>query len=353
MQTIEDPSIAMIIGNSPQIVDLKAAIVKVAPRNTTVLLTGDTGTGKELFAQAIHQGSLRRYKPFVRVNCAAIPEALLESELFGYAAGTFTGAKKGGYIGKFAQADGGTVFLDEVTELPYHLQSKLLRFLQEHEIQRLGESYPRQVNVRIVAATNANLPQLVKYKKFRADLFYRLNVVAIEIPPLRNRREDILPLCRNFIMRLNDEFNYRIYHLHPKVQGLLTSYNWPGNVRELENALEAAFNLCDGKEVLRLEHLPQYLRHWYEQHVGNFAHPTEADALPQVQDRGGNDADFHSWSNYVNSIGKYSLNEIVNKVESDILQYVLGQEKNRSRVATVLGLSRPALYKKMAKYSLR
>ena len=262
MQTTEDPSIASIIGKSPQILDLKQAILKIAPRNTTVLLTGETGTGKELFAQALHQGSLRRFKPFVKVNCAAIPENLLESELFGYAEGTFTGGKKGGYLGKFAIADGGTVFLDELAEMPLALQAKLLRFLQEHEIQRLGESMPRRVNVRVVAATNANLPQLVKYQKFRSDLYYRLNVVSLDIPPLRNRREDIPLLCQSFLKPLNAEFDYRVYRLSDEVKQLFDIYPWPGNVRELHNVLEAAFHLFDGGQEIKLEHLPQYLREW-------------------------------------------------------------------------------------------
>ncbi|KLU60229.1 limonene hydroxylase [Peptococcaceae bacterium CEB3] len=265
MQTTEDPSIAAIVGKSPQILDLKQAVLKVAPRNTTVLITGETGTGKELFAQALHQGSLRRFKPFVRVNCAAIPEALLESELFGYAEGTFTGGKKGGYLGKFALADGGTVFLDELAELPLALQAKLLRFLEEHEIQRLGESLPRRVNVRVVAATNANLAQLVKYKKFRSDLYYRINVVTLEIPPLRSRREDIPVLTRAFMKQLNVEYDYRVYRLDADIQRILDSYHWPGNVRELRNILETAFNLHDGGQELNAGYLPPYLRRWFQE----------------------------------------------------------------------------------------
>lgn len=353
MQTTEDPSIAAVIGNSPQMTDLKAAVLKVAPRNTTVLITGETGTGKELFAQAIHQGSLRRFKPFVRVNCAAIPETLLESELFGYAEGTFTGGKKGGYPGKFAQADGGTVFLDEVAELPLALQAKLLRFLQEREIQRLGESQPHRVNVRIVAATNANLPVLVQSGKFRSDLFYRLNVVTLEIPPLRERRADLMPLCQTFMRQLNAEFDYRVYRLSPQVMTLFASYHWPGNVRELANVLEAAYNLCDGEAELQVEHLPLYLRRWLNERQDHESLAAVATmATKRAVNKTGKAEGFHTWQNYLNCLGRYSLPELVDRLEADILRYALSQDKNRSRVATLLGISRPALYKKMHKHQL-
>ncbi len=375
MQTTEDPSIASIIGNSPQILDLKQAVLKIAPRNTTVLLTGETGTGKELFAQALHQGSLRRFKPFVRVNCAAIPENLLESELFGYAEGSFSGGKKGGYLGKFAIADGGTVFLDELAELPLTLQAKLLRFLQEHEIQRLGESMPRRVNVRVVAATNANLAQLVKYKKFRSDLYYRLNVVTLEIPPLRNRREDIPLLCQSFLKPLNVEYDYRVYRLSEGVKHLFDSYPWPGNVRELHNALEAAFHLFDGGQEIRMEHLPQFLRQWHSEQVQEEAqldqdvHPViltvdEAEPIFALNksrtdsEKSGTDSEgsrpelgeFLHWQHYASMIGTHPLAEIMDEMEAEILRYLLAHEPNRSHLAEVLGISRQALYKKMHKY---
>ncbi|MDI6914210.1 MAG: sigma 54-interacting transcriptional regulator [Desulfitobacteriaceae bacterium] len=368
MQTTEDPSIASIIGNSPQILDLKQAVLKIAPRNTTVLLTGETGTGKELFAQALHQGSLRRFKPFVRVNCAAIPENLLESELFGYAEGTFTGGKKGGYLGKFAIADGGTVFLDELAELPLTLQAKLLRFLQEHEIQRLGESIPRRVNVRVVAATNANLAQLVKYKKFRSDLYYRLNVVTLEIPPLRNRREDIPLLCQSFLKPLNAEYDYRVYRLSEGVKHLFDSYPWPGNVRELHNALEAAFYLFDGGQEIQMEHLPQFLRQWHGEQVQadrqldqdvqtvipavDEAEPISALNKTGTDSKGSRPefAELLQWQHYASMIGTHPLAEIMNEMEAEILRYLLAHEPNRSHLAEILGISRQALYKKMHKY---
>ncbi|MHB1406641.1 MAG: sigma-54 interaction domain-containing protein [Desulfitobacteriaceae bacterium] len=374
MEITEDPSVSAIIGNSPQIVDLKAALVKVATRNTTILITGETGTGKEMFAQAIYQGSLRRFKPFIRVNCAAIPEALLESELFGYAEGTFTGGRKGGYIGKFAQADGGTIFLDEVAELTLPLQAKLLRFVQEREIQRLGESQPRRLNVRLIAATNGNLAQLVKYNKFRSDLYYRLNVVTLEIPPLRERREDILLLTKLYMKQLNSEFGYRVYRLSPVVNKLFLTYPWPGNVRELQNVLEVAFNLCDGEAELHIKHLPHYLRNWIkeqtdlefsgldlERSVSEEQAKTNVSGIEQelcqnfkvalVNDKFPPE-EFRAWQEYLSWVGRRPLAEIMDGLEEEILRYLLKNEPNRSRIAEILGISRPALYKKIQKFSL-
>lgn len=351
MQTTEDPSIASIIGASPQILDLKQVVMKVAPRNTTVLITGETGTGKELFAQALHQGSLRRYKPFVRVNCAAIPETLLESELFGYAEGTFTGGKKGGYLGKFALADGGTVFLDELAELPLSLQAKLLRFLQEHEIQRLGETLPRKVNVRIVAATNANLAQLVKYKKFRSDLYYRLNVVTLDIPPLRARREDIPLLYQSFLKQLNAEYDYRIYHLSPEIQQLFDTYPWPGNVRELQNVLETAFSLFDGGHELMLHHLPLYLRNTKpgDPLTDDPDCPCQESTLqPRLAPNPG-----FTWQHILDLAENHPLAEVLATCEGEILRSSLERIPNRSHLAKILGISRPALYKKLEKHELK
>ena len=360
MQTTEDPSIASIIGASPQILDLKQVILKVAPRNTTVLITGETGTGKELFAQALHHGSLRRYKPFVRVNCAAIPEALLESELFGYAEGTFTGGRKGGYLGKFALADGGTVFLDELAELSLPLQAKLLRFLQEHEIQRLGETMPRKVNVRIVAATNANLAQLVKYKKFRSDLYYRLNVVTLEIPPLRARREDIPLLCELFLKQLNTEYDYRVYRLSSEVQGLFDTYPWPGNIRELQNVLETAFSLFNGGHELTSQHIPLYLQNWLNnKQVDSLANdsdcPCQESSMQKApsssssveKERAKND---FSWQQVLDLAEKVPLAEVLDTCEGEILRFFLQRVSNRSKLAELFGISRPALYKKIHKY---
>jgi len=212
---------------------------------TTVLITGESGTGKDLFANAIHNASPRSRFPFLRINCAAIPENLLEAELFGYEEGAYTGAKKGGKPGKFELAHGGTIFLDEIGEMSLSMQSKLLIVLQEQEIERLGGSYPIKVNVRVIAATNRSLEQLIQEKKFREDLYYRLNVVRLEVPPLRQRKQDIAVLIQHFIDKLNPRLRTMIADVSPKSLKLLEQYHWPGNVREMENMLERAIIMAD------------------------------------------------------------------------------------------------------------
>lgn len=238
-----------IIGQSQAIRLAKAKALQVAGSSSTVLLRGATGTGKELFARAIHTASQRNHGPFVAVNCAAIPDALLESELFGYADGAFTGAKRGGKPGKFELANKGTIFLDEVGDLPLHLQAKLLRVLQEHEVERIGGKAPLPVDVRVIAATNRNLEEMIQNKSFRPDLYYRLNVIPIEIPPLKDRREDIVPLARFFLTKFCKLLGKEIHTFSPATMKRLTEYAWPGNVRELENAIEHAVNLAAGREI--------------------------------------------------------------------------------------------------------
>ncbi len=237
-----------IIGESPALRKALGQVELAAPANTTVLLRGETGTGKELFARAIHNLSLRRDRTFVKVNCAAIPAGLLESELFGHERGAFTGAiaQK---IGRFELADTGSIFLDEVGDLPLELQPKLLRVLQEQEFERLGSNRTQSVDVRIVAATNADLGRLVAEKAFRSDLYYRLNVFPIQIPALRERREDIPLLVRYFVQKFSQRFNKTVLFVPADAMDALTNYSWPGNVRELENLLERAVLLSPGKEL--------------------------------------------------------------------------------------------------------
>ncbi|WP_258359896.1 sigma-54 interaction domain-containing protein [Moorella sulfitireducens] len=235
-----------IIGNSRAIQNVKFLAQQVALRSTTtVLITGESGTGKELFAHAIHNWSSRSSMPFVRVNCAAIPENLLESELFGYAEGAFTGARKGGHPGKFELANGGTIFLDEIAEMSPTMQSKLLVVLQEKEFERLGSSHPIQINVRVIAATNRNLKEMVEQNRFRGDLYYRLNVFRLEIPPLRERLEDIPAIVKALIPKLNTCRRTTVVGVADETLELLQKYSWPGNVRELENVLESAIILAD------------------------------------------------------------------------------------------------------------
>src|SRR6187455_2623022 len=234
-----------IIGSSGALEKVLAVVRKVAKSNTTVLVRGETGTGKELIAGAVHHNSLRAARNFVKVNCAALQENLLESELFGHEKGAFTGADKQ-RIGRFEQADGGTLFLDEIGDMSANTQAKILRVLQEHEFERLGGTRTLRVDVRLIAATNRNLPQMVSSGHFREDLYYRLNVVSIETPPLRERKEDIQALAMFFIKRFSGELKKKIDALDGEALKLLMRYHWPGNIRELENAIERAILLADG-----------------------------------------------------------------------------------------------------------
>jgi transcriptional regulator with PAS, ATPase and Fis domain len=243
-----------MIGASPAMQKVFRLIPDVAPTDASVLITGASGTGKELVAQAIHDQSTRSEQPFVCVNCGALPDTLLESELFGYVRGAFTGAR-GSKPGRFQQADGGTLFLDEVGELSPAFQVKLLRALQEGEVQPLGGTETLRVDVRTIAATNRDLRELVKEEKLREDLYYRLCVIPIHIPPLRERREDIIPLAEHYLSRLTARTGKEIHEISPDALTALYDYDYPGNVRELTNILERAFVLCH-EEQIDLIHLP-------------------------------------------------------------------------------------------------
>jgi formate hydrogenlyase transcriptional activator len=234
-----------IIGNSPALESVLEQVEQVAPTGSTVLIQGETGTGKELVARAIHNLSTRCGRSFVKLNCAAIPFDLLESELFGHERGAFTGAiaQK---IGRFELADKGTLFLDEVGDIPPALQPKLLRVLQEQEFERLGSTRTHQVDVRLVAATNRNLVDMVKHNQFRSDLYYRLNVFPIPLPPLRVRREDIPALVQHFVEIYARRMNKQIEYIPPEAMSALTSYHWPGNIRELQNFIERSVILSSG-----------------------------------------------------------------------------------------------------------
>ncbi len=313
-------TIENLIGNSPVMARLKDVVRRIAQGPSTVLISGESGTGKELMAHALHSGSPRRFGQFVKVNCAAVPESLLESELFGYRDGAFTGARRGGKIGKFEQANGGTIFLDEIGDMPVSMQSKLLRVLQEKEIERLGENLPRPVDVRVVAATNRSLEDLISEGRFRQDLYYRLNVVSLTIPPLRDRMEDIEELAMHFINKYNVEFGLNVQDLDKEVWNLFHGYSWPGNVRELENTIERAFNMVDGQYIC-LSHLPQYL-----QKLGKGARRSPAEkGLPALLDR----------------------------VEKEaIMEALAASGGNKMRAAKLLGISRAWLYKKMKQYGI-
>jgi len=252
-----DPAEAGIVGESPAVHKLVQMIARVAPREISVLVLGESGTGKELVARALHRLSPRAAKPFVAINCAALTDTLLESELFGYEKGAFTGAvsqKKG----KLETAEGGTVFLDEIGELASPLQAKLLRVLQQREFERVGGTRTVPLDVRVIAATNRELAAEVKHGAFREDLYHRLNVVALRVPPLRERLTDVMPLARQFLERASVRCRRRVGGISPEAERLLTSYPWPGNVRELENAIERAVVLGQS-EILLPEDLPEVI----------------------------------------------------------------------------------------------
>lgn len=335
-------NIDSIMGISPQIIDLKESIFKIAPRNSTVMIRGESGTGKELFAHAIHNASHRRNNSFIRLNCAAIPENLLESELFGYEEGAFTGAKKGGLKGKFELADKGTLFLDEIGDMSMNMQSKLLRALQEKEIEPLGGNATKNVDVRIIAATNVNLEEMIKYGKFRSDLYYRLNVVSLNIPGLRERKEDIDYLIGYFIEKYNAEFGLHVQRVTPELIDLFWRHSWPGNVRELENVIEQAFNFVEGNEIT-VEHIPRYLVN----------HITEEDQNSYKVEKEFTPAKENENENKDKIFDKQSLVEMMDYAEKDMIMEALKESNgNKAKAAQILGISRSGLYKKLMKYKL-
>lgn len=316
-----------IIGESLSIKEVKKMIEKAAKVPATVLLRGESGTGKELFANSIHAQSNRAGNNFVRVNCAALSDTLLESELFGYEEGSFTGALKGGKKGLFEEADKGTIFLDEISEISMNTQAKLLRVLQEKEIMRVGSNHPISVDVRIIAATNIDLVSAVGSGKFREDLFYRLNILPIMIPPLRERMEDIPLLIRNFIVKFNDEYGRHILNISEDALNILLEYNWPGNVRELENIIgRSIINMNINERVIMPEHLPHL--------VTNKIIPVN-NCVVEKEER------------------LTKLSNVIDKAESDYIKNVyFSLNKNKTETAKVLGISLRSLYYKMEKYGI-
>jgi transcriptional regulator with PAS, ATPase and Fis domain len=309
-------SIDHIIGKSQIILQLKELIIKAAKIKSTVLIIGETGVGKELVAQSIASLSERRYKPFVRINCAAIPENLLEAELFGYEEGAYTGAAKGGAIGKFEIADGGTIFLDEIGDMKMMMQAKILRVLQEKEVERIGGRYPIPVDVRIIAATHANLTKMVEEGTFRKDLFYRLNVIPINIAPLREHLEDIQLLVEYFSSRYIEEIGVDNYSIEVACYEVLKKYHWPGNIRELKNIVEMLIGMTNGELTVR-----EVSRIIYEK-----------DGL---------------------SCEEGILKANSGEAEKDtIIKYLQMNEGNKNKVAELLGISRSSLYNKLKKYNI-
>lgn len=321
-----------IIGRSDVMQEVFRLVEQVAPARSTVLITGESGTGKELIAKAIHEASTRAGRPFVTVNSSNIPSELLESELFGHTRGAFTGAvaaKKG----LFEVADGGSIFLDEIGDIPPETQVRLLRVIQEREFTPLGDTAPRRVDVRIIAATNIDLKEAVRQGGFREDLYYRLAVVPIELPPLRDRREDILPLAQHFIQKYNEE-NGRIVseQLAPEVLALLEAYSWPGNVRELENAIERAVVIAPGEEITK-----ECLR-------------TEI-SDPKSVTAGNHDGASNT---AVENIGRgINFYEEVRRFEIDLIRRALEQTGgHQSRAARLLGMNATTLNSKIKTYNI-
>lgn len=310
-----------IIGKSQAINEIKQLIDKVAASNATVLITGESGTGKEVVAVSIHQASLRRDLPFVTVNCAALPEHLLESELFGHEKGAFTGAvaRK---MGRFELADRGTIFLDEIGEMPLNMQAKLLRFLQEKTFERVGGTETLRVDVRVVAATNRNLADAISKGVFREDLYYRLNVIPIHLPPLRERKEDIPLLAEHFLAKFQP--TYLVNRISQPAMEMLCSYNWPGNIRELQNVIERAAIICNGSEITP-DHLPKELQ--VQKNNSSTTGITVVN-LPE---------------------GGISLEEVEKQLIVKALERSGG---NQTRAAQLLGITRSALLYRMQKHGI-
>ncbi|KEH98473.1 sigma-54 interaction domain-containing protein [Clostridium massiliodielmoense] len=306
-----------IIGKSSKLQKAKELAKKAALTKSNVLLIGESGTGKELFAHAIHKASNRAYGNFVKVNCAAIPGELLESELFGYEKGAFTGAKKEGKMGKFEVANGGTIFLDEIGDMPLHMQAKLLRVLQEKEVEKIGAETSKKIDVRVIAATNKNLSKMVKEGSFREDLYYRLNVVTVNIPSLRERKEDIITLTTFLLGKICIKLGKEVRGISSKAMEKLESYTWYGNIRQLENIIERAVNIVDYDEVIDVCHLPQEI-------IGK-----------------------------ITEFSVEKLEDVINRTEKEtILNALRAFNGNKTKAAKALNISRTTLYEKMTKHDI-
>ena len=324
-----------IIGNSPGLTDLYAVLERVADSPTTVLITGESGTGKELVARALHDHSSRKDKPFIKVNCAAIPKELIESELFGYERGAFTGAVSS-KPGRFELASGGTLFLDEIGEIPVEMQVKLLRALQESEFERVGGIKTIRVDVRLVAATNRDLKKLIAQGSFREDLFYRLNVVSIRLPALRERATDIPLLVDHFLAKFNERLKKSVQGVEQDALDVLATYGWPGNIRELENVMERAVLFCDAQR-LTSDNLPQEVRGG----SGPVLTTPPPDASLAVALSG--DAGL-----------KEHVKVAMSRLERDIVSRALAQTNgNVTHAARLLKISRKGLQLKMKELGLR
>jgi PAS domain S-box-containing protein len=318
-RTAKSSRFEQMVTNNPPFERIKKEARQIAQSTSTILLTGESGVGKDMFARGIHEASPRSKNPFVKVNCVSIPETLFESELFGYAPGSFTGALKGGKPGYFEMADKGTIFLDEIGDMPLSIQAKLLQVLQEKEFMRVGGTVKQKVDVRIIAATNRDLREAIEAKTFREDLFYRLNVIEFCLPPLRERPEDIVPLAETFITKYNNLLGARVTGINEEAKAALQNHSWPGNIRELENAIERAANYVWDHEI-GVENLPAQI----------------------VQMR--------KASSFTQSPYRNSMRDFEREMLLDVLKSVGG---NKSAAARMLKLSRSAFYDRLAKYDIK
>ena len=308
-----------LVARSQSTIRVMEIVARVANFDVSVLITGESGVGKEVIANAIHKQSPRSKGPLIKVNCGAIPETLLESELFGYDYGAFTGARKQGKPGMFELANEGTLFLDEVGDIPYSLQGKLLRVLQDHEIMRIGSLKTTPVDVRIIAATNKNLEEMVKKGSFRDDLYYRLNVVSIEIPPLRDRKEDIPIFVVHFLEKMNKKHQYN-KRIASEVIDVFMLYSWPGNVRELENVMERMLVMTEDDEI-NMKHLPMQIK---------------SQIVPET----------------VNVIGDSGFKKIIEQTEKQLLKQALLNHRSTRDIAKAMKVNQSTIVRKLKKYNL-
>ena len=307
------------VGQNSRLKETLVLAAKVALTNSTVLILGESGVGKEVLARAVHNSSLRKDMPLIKVNCAAIPETLLESELFGYEEGAFTGAKRGGKLGKFELAHGGTIFLDEIGDMSLTMQAKLLRVLQEKEFERLGGTKTVKIDVRVIAATNRDLNSMIEKETFRRDLYYRLYIVPLQLTPLRERKDDLLALAKTFL----DQFARVVGHeltLSPQVVRLLQAYDWPGNIRELQNVLEHASIVCSNGAI-EIHHLPVHMIPIHEDCKSDKDKP-------------------------------HDVKKILGRVEKELILSALATYNNRTNAMKALGISRRAFYDKLRRYGI-
>ena len=354
-------SLNRIIGHSPALLEIKQTISDYAASDLPILITGETGVGKELFAKAIHEMSSRKFYPYIKINCAAIPTELLESELFGYEPGAFSGASKTGKPGKFELANHGTILLDEIGEMPQTLQSKLLRILQEQEFERIGGINTIKVNVRIICCTNQNLQQLIQAKRFRSDLYYRINTVELKIPPLRNRKKDIAELTDYFIQKYNAEHDTHVISIDTDVLQLFQTYDWPGNVRELEHIVERLCTINNNRTITIkscgfLQELVQQTIHTNAD-ASSTATLTPSDLqtpLPAAPDISAAQLKApDSTSPQTSELSWKDLSRKIQNTEKEaIIQALLQTNGNKAKAARLLNIDRSSLYYKLKKYNI-